>query len=100
MRVVHLKRERFDARIDRTTVWGNPYYISDERTREDVIKLYVRHLLAHPELIERARTELRGKVLGCWCKPEACHGDVLVIVANARSYREAIQVLEKMLEES
>ena len=22
--------------------------------------------------------ELKGKSLGCWCKPEACHGDVLV----------------------
>lgn len=21
---------------------------------------------------------LKGKTLGCWCKPEACHGDVLV----------------------
>lgn len=31
--------------------------------------------LAFPhELLET----LRGKVLGCWCKPDACHGDVLV----------------------
>lgn len=22
--------------------------------------------------------ELEGKNLGCWCKPEACHGDILV----------------------
>jgi hypothetical protein len=22
--------------------------------------------------------ELRGKRLGCYCKPQACHGDVLV----------------------
>jgi hypothetical protein len=21
---------------------------------------------------------LRGKVLGCWCKPENCHGDVIL----------------------
>ena len=24
--------------------------------------------------------ELEGKVLGCWCKPLGCHGDVLVEV--------------------
>lgn len=22
--------------------------------------------------------ELRGKTLGCWCKPKACHGNVLL----------------------
>jgi len=22
-------------------------------------------------------SSLRGKVLGCWCVPKACHGDVL-----------------------
>ena len=22
--------------------------------------------------------ELRGKILGCWCKPKPCHGDILV----------------------
>ena len=22
--------------------------------------------------------ELEGKVIGCWCKPEPCHGDLLV----------------------
>jgi len=22
--------------------------------------------------------ELEGKVLGCWCSPHECHGDVLV----------------------
>jgi hypothetical protein len=31
-----------------------------------------------PDLVARAREEFRGKVLGCWCKPEACHGDVLI----------------------
>lgn len=23
-------------------------------------------------------TKLKDKVLGCWCKPLSCHGDVLV----------------------
>ncbi len=34
------------------------------------------------ELIEAARTELRGKRLGCWCAPLPCHGDVLSRVAE------------------
>jgi Domain of unknown function (DUF4326) len=31
----------------------------------------------------RARTELKGKVLGCCCKPKLCHGDVLAEWANS-----------------
>jgi hypothetical protein len=34
------------------------------------------------ELLRLARETLQGKVLGCWCKPRACHGDVLARVAN------------------
>lgn len=30
-----------------------------------------------------ALDELHGLVLGCWCAPRACHGDVLVRLANA-----------------
>jgi hypothetical protein len=29
--------------------------------------------------------ELTGKVLGCWCAPKACHGDVLVKLANQQA---------------
>lgn len=47
-------------------------------------------ILRQPALIERARRELKGKVLGCWCKtprnPDApCHGDVLVEIANSEA---------------
>ena len=27
--------------------------------------------------------ELKDKVLGCWCKPLACHGDVLADIADS-----------------
>jgi hypothetical protein len=30
-----------------------------------------------------ALPELRGKVLGCWCAPAACHGDVLAEMVAA-----------------
>ena len=26
---------------------------------------------------------LKGKRLACWCKPKACHGDVLAKLADA-----------------
>jgi hypothetical protein len=33
-------------------------------------------------MIEKAKRELKGKVLGCWCSPKACHGDILAKIAN------------------
>jgi hypothetical protein len=38
-------------------------------------------LLANPELFSKL-PELKGKVLGCWCAPKACHGDILSELAN------------------
>ncbi len=37
--------------------------------------------LANPALREKL-PELKGKILGCWCAPEACHGDILAELAN------------------
>ena len=36
-----------------------------------------RHVLSTPALVA-ALPGLRGRELGCWCKPQACHGDVLL----------------------
>jgi hypothetical protein len=38
--------------------------------------------MRQPELLERAKRELSGRILGCWCAPKACHGDVLAEIAN------------------
>jgi hypothetical protein len=51
-------------------------------TREHAIKAYRDWLLQKPILIAAAKEELRGKILGCWCAPKPCHGDVLLEVAN------------------
>jgi hypothetical protein len=51
-------------------------------SREDAIRLYEEWIRAQPELMAAAKAELKNKVLGCWCYPLACHGDVLVKIAN------------------
>ena len=33
--------------------------------------------------MHEARKELKGKILGCWCSPYACHGEVLAEIANS-----------------
>lgn len=82
--VVHCQRERFDVYIGRPSKWGNPFHIKPGFSRTDVIRLY-RAWLEHnrPDLIDAAKIELRGKILGCYCAPLPCHGDVLAELANA-----------------
>ncbi|MDF5756735.1 DUF4326 domain-containing protein [Spongiactinospora sp. TRM90649] len=48
-------------------------------TRHEMMVLYREHLREHPELVERARRELAGRDLACWCAPDKeCHADILV----------------------
>lgn len=82
-RVVHLKKEPYDIRIDRTTKWGNPFVVNKDGTRKEVIAKYRIWLRTQPLLLKDIH-ELEGKVLGCWCKPKPCHGDVLAELANDR----------------
>jgi hypothetical protein len=76
-RVVHCKRRKYDVYIGRGSVWGNPFKIGKHGTREEVIAKYEEYILSNSELLERL-PELKGKVLGCWCAPRLCHGDILV----------------------
>ena len=57
--------------------WANPFTVAKIGSMERVIALYRAYILQRPDLL-RDLEELRGKVLGCWCKPGPCHGDVLV----------------------
>lgn len=68
--------------IGRPSPWGNPFEIGKDGNREDVIRLYREWLMAQPTLVARVKRELAGKDLICWCSPLACHGEVLIEVAN------------------
>lgn len=80
--VVHCKRLPFDVYIGRPSIWGNPYVIGKDGSRDEVIEKYERYLVNNPQLMSKLG-ELRGKRLGCWCAPQRCHGDVLAKYANA-----------------
>jgi len=63
--------------------WANPYRVGQHGTREQVIEKYRTYItaeLAKPGAKARGLDLelLRGRTLGCWCKPDPCHGDVLV----------------------
>jgi hypothetical protein len=82
-KVVHCRKDKYDVLIDRTTKWGNPFKIGKDGTREEVVAKYETWIRKHPKLLS-CLSELEGKILGCWCKPEACHGDVLIKLIEER----------------
>lgn len=84
--VVHCRRDRYDVYIGRPSKWGNPFRIGPDGTREEVIQKYREMIMGNKKLLEAARRELRGKVLGCFCSPKPCHGDVLAEIANSPSF--------------
>lgn len=69
--------------VGRPSRWGNPFVIGPDGDRAQVVEKYRIWLQDRPALCARARFELRGKHLVCWCAPLPCHADVLLEVANA-----------------
>lgn len=92
MSVVHCKRANYDVYIGRPSKWGNPFtHIKDKNTlakhivkdREEAISKYREWITTgEGQHLLKDLHELKGKTLGCWCKPQSCHGDILVELAN------------------
>ena len=90
--VVHCRREPFDIYIGRPSRWGNPFKVGRDGTREEVIAKYRTYVLSRPDLVA-VLPELQGKVLGCWCAPEPCHGDVLAELARRLVEEGGVQLV-------
>jgi hypothetical protein len=106
-KVVHWRRTAFDVFIGRTDEkmhFGNPFTMK-EGSRGSVMVGSRAEAIENFELwlsgasfqdVEPERREwilenldqLRGKRLGCWCKPKACHGDVYVSMIHLQDYLE------------
>lgn len=81
--VVNLKHQNYDVYIGRGSKWGNPYRIGIDGTRNEVIEKYRDYLLT--TFSDSDIIQLQGKTLGCFCKPNRCHGDVIVEVIEELS---------------
>lgn len=68
--------------IGRGSSYGNPFVIGKDGDRAEVIQKFKTYLLADEKLLALVKSELKGKHLLCFCKPNACHGDVILIIAN------------------
>jgi Domain of unknown function (DUF4326) len=59
-----------------------PYRVGRDGTRPEVVSRYRGYLLGRPDLLALL-PDLRGRRIGCWCAPQACHGDVIAELADA-----------------
>lgn len=82
MRVVNLRKDKYTVYIGRPSIFGNPFIIGKDGTREEVINLYRHHLRTNLKILATLYDLPKDTILGCYCKPEACHGDVLVEFYN------------------
>lgn len=76
------------AIVTRPTKWGNPFRVTAERSRREVVVAYSIwiEMPGQQGLRNAIKSELRGRDLACWCDPanrrQPCHADVLLRVAN------------------
>lgn len=79
---MNLRKDSYDVYIGRGSKWGNPYILGKDGDRQEVVELYKDYLQNRKDLLSQVH-ELKGKKLGCYCKPQACHGDILKELADA-----------------
>lgn len=91
-RVINIKKSDCQdyVYIGRGSKWGNPHsHLTGELDRDGAIAAFKydfeRNLFLNVDM-KADIGEIRGKVLGCSCKPLDCHGDVLAAEANSKPF--------------
>jgi hypothetical protein len=79
--VVNVKSgARYDVLIGRPSPFGNPYrtdYATGRTKAIEAFRVYFLKRLDESPEFRALVLALRGKTLGCHCKPRPCHGDVI-----------------------
>ena len=78
MKVVNKYKEKYTHYIGRRSVFGNPFVIDEDGTRAEVIEKYEEYARGNLKLRGVIRDLPESAVLGCFCKPKKCHGDVIL----------------------
>jgi Domain of unknown function (DUF4326) len=94
--VVNIYKEQFDVYIGRTGrgqdgYFGNPFRMGNGMGREDAVQKFQKYFADRIEKDSEFRQRvlaLKGKRLGCFCKPKACHGDVIADWLNKMEEKE------------
>lgn len=78
--VINRYKEKEEVYIGRGSKWGNPFVLGAQGSRDEVCVLYEAYFWSTD--LRFSLGELVGKKLGCFCKPQRCHGDFLARLAN------------------
>jgi hypothetical protein len=90
-KVVHCRKAKFDYYCGRKfaefagSPLGNPFHEGYDGTREEVIEMFRNHFREKMYADDDFRDlvlSLKDKTLGCWCKPQSCHCDVIAEYLN------------------
>lgn len=76
MKVVHCKKDKYTVYIGRPSKLGNIYKIGPDGNRDEVIIKYKAYAVKF--LLKEIAKLKEDDILGCWCKPLDCHGDVII----------------------
>ena len=89
-KVVNMKYEAYDVYIGRAGrgqdgYFGNPFILQVGESRGsslDKYRVYFHERLTTDSEFRKRILELKGKTLGCFCKPYPCHGDIIAEYLN------------------
>ena len=90
-KVVNLYKEPYDIYIGRpgkgvSGYFGNPIHLRPGDSRGSTLDRFREYFFTRlgqdPEFKAHIMT-LKGKTLGCFCKPNACHGDIIAEYLNS-----------------
>jgi hypothetical protein len=89
--VVNIRQSKCDVYCGRPSIYGNPYKIGRDGTRNEIIFKYIDYFvdrLCRDKNFKNEIFKLRGKTIGCWCHPLLCHCDVIAAFLN--NYFESV----------
>ena len=89
-KVVNIKKNNYDIYIGRTGkgkdgYYGNPFKLQKGEKRGSTLNKYKDYFfnkLRNDIEFKKRILSLRNKTLGCFCKPNDCHGDIIANYLN------------------
>jgi len=99
MKVVNLKKDNYTVYIGRGSVFGNPYPLgSMYGGRKQVMELYEEYARTNVKLLKAIYALPREAILGCFCKPLACHGDIILKLWEEECGKEITMTRDELIE--
>ena len=72
--------------------FGNPFHIGKDGNREEVLAKFIAYWYSDAQRSLRIwalQIFPENGVLGCWCKPALCHGDIIADYVNFMRKKQA-----------